>query len=155
MASRFSNNSALNALASAGAGEILGRNVESTVTFVTGTTGTVDTHALFTVTGTVAMTVIGVCSVNLASAGGGTIKVGTALDTDGLILDTTATDIDAGEIWHDTTPDNSVESLDILAKKVVNQSVSYVITTGAISAGVIKFICLWVPISVNGNVVAA
>ena len=70
--------------------------------------GISDPLTLFTITGVVAVKVFGICTVDLASATG-TLEVGTALSTPGLIAQTAASAIDANEIWHDATPDASVE----------------------------------------------
>ena len=133
--------------------EFLGNKLESSVTFATTTTGTVASHALLTVTGTVALSIFGVCGTNLVGAS--TIEVGTTATTAGLIAQTTGTDIDANEIWHDASPDASVELTSIVTKKIVSASVIYKIAAAAISAGEITFYVFWEPISNDGNVVAA
>lgn len=147
-----SNHSALNSISNGLNSGILDNKIESEITFVSTTTGTVATHDLLTVTGVVAMQIFAVCSTNLAGASA-TIEVGTTTSTAGLIAQTTATDIDANEIWHDASPDTSIELVSVLTSKIVTEDVSYKIGTAAISAGVLKFIVLWTPISIDGNVV--
>ena len=66
------------------------------ITYVAATTGAVGTTNLFTITGTVALRIFGVCSVNLT--GSGTLEVGIAGMTNGLIDQTTGTDIDKDTI---------------------------------------------------------
>ena len=131
--------------------EFLPYSVESTVTFAELTTGTAEAHNLFKVTGAVALSVIGFCTTNLDGATA-TIKVGTALSDAGLIASTTATNIDANEIWHDATPDSSIEATSVVSKKIVSQDVIYTIGTAAITAGVIKFVCFWTPITEGSKV---
>ncbi len=116
--------------------------------------GTSDPYTLFTVTGVVEMKCVGFCTVNLASAGGGTLEVGTALSTAGLIAQTTATDIDANEIWHDATPDSSIELLTVMTTKIVFQNVIETVGTADITAGNIYYLCLWQPLSPDGRVVS-
>lgn len=125
--------------------------LQKTVTFVASTTGSQNTHNLFKVTGVVAMSVFGVCKTSLAGASA-TIKVGTAISDAAMIAQTTATNIAENEIWHDSTPDASIELTSILTQKIVTQNIIYTIGTAAISAGVIDFYVLWEPISPDGKV---
>ncbi len=117
--------------------------------------GASDPLTLLTVTGVVAMKLFGVCSVDLASAGGGTLSVGTALSTAGLIALTTATAIDAGEIWHDATPDASIELSSVAAEKIVTQDVKEYIATADITAGQVYYVCMWRPLSLGATVTVA
>lgn len=116
-----------------------------------GTTGAVGNFTIFNVTGTVAVKLYAVCEADLASSGGGSIEAGTSKTTAGLIAQTTATDIDEDEIWHDATPDASVEAVTVVAEKIVNDDIIVTIGTGAVTAGTIKFIAIWKPISRDGS----
>jgi len=150
----------LNALANAQNSNMLSNVTEIEVTFAGATGnaigndgGTLDPYTLFSVTGTVVMDVIGVCDTLVASAGGGTIEVGTAINTAGIIALTTASAIGvAGEIWHDASPDSSIEGIAIITPKVVTQDVILTTKTADVTAGVIKFYCMWSPLSQDGNV---
>jgi hypothetical protein len=113
--------------------------------------GTGDPRTLFTVSGLVAVKIVGLCTVNLAGAAA-TLEVGTALSTAGLIAQTTATDIDANEIWHDATPDASVEASSVMAEKLVFQNIIETVGTADITAGNVYYVCLWRPISPNATV---
>ena len=135
--------------------------VEKTLTFDGGTTnaigdydGTGDPATIFTVTGQVTMKLLAVCTTLLAGATA-TVEVGTTKSTAGLIALTTATDIDADEIWHDASPDAGVEAESVLVEKVVHDNVILNTKTANVTSGVIKFIALWKPLSHDGNVVAA
>jgi len=116
--------------------------------------GTGNPLTLFTVTGRVFVKFFAVCEVNLAGALG-TIEVGTALSTTGLIALTTGTDIDANELWHDATPDASVELSSVLTEKVISQDIIQTVRTANLTAGRLRYFCLWKPISSDGNVEAA
>jgi len=151
---RLSQLTALNVIAAGQNSSLLSNSIEKEITFVATTTGAIDTHDLFTVTGVVAMNVFAVCSTNLAGASS-TIEIGTAKSTAGLIAQTTGTDLDANEIWHNASPSSSIEAITIIANKVVAQDVAYKIATAALSAGVIKIYCKWSPISADGNVILA
>lgn len=135
--------------------------VTKTMTFAGGTTddpgdfdGTGNPATLFTVTGSVLMKLWGICSVDLVGATA-TVSVGTALSAAGLIASTTATNIDANEIWYDATPDTSIELSSVLTEKIVSQNVIQTVGTANITAGVITYYCMWKPLSADGNVVAA
>src|SRR5690606_19124495 len=97
----------------------------------------------------------GVCTVDLVSAGGGTLSVGTAISAAGLIAQTTATNIDAGEIWHDNSPDASVELSSVASEKIITQNIIETVGTADITAGNIYYICSWYPLSPDGNVASA
>ena len=135
------------------------KSAELEVTFDGGTTngigdesGTNNPYTMFTVTGIVELSIIAVCTTNLAGASA-TVEVGTAASTAGLIAQTTATDIDANEIWHDASPDASIELTSVITRKIVSDDIILHVGTADVTAGVIKFIVRWAPISSDGNVV--
>lgn len=139
------------------------RQVEKEITFVGGTAnaigdydGTGDPFDIFTVTGTVKIKLYAICST-LLEGGSATIEVGVTGGTALLIAQTTATTIDLNEIWHDATSDSPVELDTVAPEKIVANSLNIIGTTATanITAGVIKFICIWKPITRDGNVVAA
>lgn len=120
--------------------------------------GTSDPKTLFKVTGDVLVRIFGVCTVDLVSAGGGTLEVGVAGNTAGLIAQTTATAIDAGELWSDASPTLGVDTLaSILGPYIVANSNDIIETVGTadITAGQIYYICLWRPLSPDGKVESA
>lgn len=134
------------------------KSIESTVTFDGGTTngigdytGTNNPYTLFTVTGVVEISILAICTVSLVGASA-TIEVGTATTTAGLIAQTTATDIDADDIWHDASPDATVELTSVVTRKIVSENVIITVGTANITAGAIKFIIRWAPLSSDGNV---
>lgn len=139
----------------------IGAYATKTMTFAGGTTndpgdfdGTGNPATLFTVTGIVLVKLFAVVNTALVGATA-TIRVGTALSTTGLIASTTAANIAANEIWHDATPDASIELSTILTEKIVNQNVIQTVGTANITSGVLTYHCIWKPISLDGNVVAA
>ena len=154
---RKSNNTAMNNLVSRLNSTLLDNKLDASVTMLAASTGkfATGTFKIADVTGVVAMQLIGVCTVDFVSGGGGTLEVGTALSTAGLIAQATATDLDVGDIWHDATPDASIELVTVATAKIVTQDVNYVVGTADISAGAITWYILWSPISDDGNVVLA
>lgn len=120
--------------------------------------GTGNPLTLFTVTGDVLVRIFGVCTTLLTSAGGGTLEVGVAGNTAALIALTTATEIDANEIWSDTTPTLGVDTLaSVLGPYIIVNSLNIIETTATadITAGAVRYVCLWRPLSRDGLVVAA
>ena len=100
---------------------------------------------------------LAVCSTNLAGATA-TIQAGIAGSTAALIAQTTATDIDAGEIWHDASPDASAEAVSDAIKDMVianGADIGYEIGTAAVSAGVITFHLWYWPLDADGAVESA
>lgn len=120
-------------------------------TFVTGTTGATGAHTVFTVTGDCLVTPFATCSLDLTGAG--TIELGVAGNTAGLLAQIAdATTLDAGEVWVDATAGTGVKALP--TTKVLAGGVDIILTIGttAITAGVVKFYCLWRPLSSDGKV---
>ena len=135
---------------------VLTRKLETaTITFEAATTGTAEAHTIFTVTGVVAVTLFAVVGTDATSGGAATISVGTALSPVALLPSVAYTVLDANEIWHDATPDASVELDSVLTKKIIIKNIIYTIGTTTLTGGTIKFYLSWYPISSDGNVVVA
>lgn len=133
------------------------KSQELTVTFDGGTLngigdidGTNNPYTMFTVTGIIEVSIIAKCTTSLVGASA-TVEVGTALSTAGLIAQTTGTDIDTGDIWHDASPDASVELTSVVKRNIVSQDIILTAATADVTAGVIQFIVRWAPISSDGN----
>ena len=118
--------------------------------------GTGNPTTLFTVTGDVILRIIAICKTNLAGATA-TLEVGVSGDTASLIAQTTATDIDANDVWHDATPDASKELDSVSAAHIISigQDIIQTVGTADITAGAITYYCQWRPLSDDSNVVAA
>lgn len=130
--------------------------------FIGGTTnargdydGTSNPTTLFSVTGDVLVRVFGICTVSLAGASA-TIEVGVAGDTDYLIAQTTATTIDANMAWKDASPTlGGLSSLPAQQALVNGQDIIETLGTANITAGSLYYICIFYPLSPDGDVVAA
>lgn len=112
---------------------------------------------IFTVTGDVLVRIIAVCTTLLEGASA-TLELGVTGNTASLIAQTTATGIDANEIWNDATPVVGVETLaNITGPHVIVNGLDIIETTAtaSITAGQIYYICLYRALSADGNVVAA
>ena len=131
--------------------------------FVGGTTnargdfnGSNDPFTLFNVTGDVLIGVVGICTVDLVSAGSGLVSVGPAGNAALMIPAVLATAIDLNEIFMDATPAIG-KTIDGLSFYVVGNGVDIVedITTADVTAGNIYYIAFWKPLSAQSKVVAA
>jgi hypothetical protein len=96
------------------------------------------------------------CTTSLTQSAGTTLELGTVNNSAALIAQTTATDIDAGEFWHDATPsahtDNAIVDRMVGKTSAANGNIIYTVGAGGnITAGVIEFACMWSPMSVDGN----
>lgn len=111
-------------------------------------------NTLFNVTGVVLLKLIGVCETSLVG-NTATLEVGVTGGTATLIAQTTATDIDEGELWHDATPDTKVEASSVMTENIVKDDVIETAATANITAGVITYYAIWKPISEGASVVAA
>ena len=119
-------------------------------------TGAQGAYTIFTVTGDIALMVFGLCKTDLTSGGAATIQLGIAGNTAALIALTTATDLDQYETWQDATPEANPGEIDPGQFVIANGAdVIMTIATADLTAGVIDFHAFWVPLSVNGNLVAA
>lgn len=109
---------------------------------------------LFTVTGTVLVTVFGVCTEDLAGANA-TLEVGISGNTAALIAQTTGTQIDVNEVWNDASP-STVEPFATNVDKIIGagQDIIETIATADVTDGTITYYCFWTPVSSDGNVVA-
>lgn len=125
------------------------------ITFAALTTGSVASHEILTVTGLVRVLIIPVCTTNVA--GSGTIELGVAGDTDLFIGTTTGTDIDAGELWLDTTPAELAFSFTSALDKIVPNGldIGYEVKTDTLTSGAITFHVWWWKLDSTGAVVAA
>jgi len=112
---------------------------------------------LFNVTGTVLVKIFGICTVNLAGAG--KLEVGVTGNTAALIAQIAdATDLDAGDIFADATPTlGATLFADVLGPYIVANGLDIYETSSVtdITAGNIQYICLWRPLSPDGNVESA
>lgn len=130
----------------------VGLTVSKDITYAAGTTGATGATTLFTVTGVVAVRVFAVCSADLTSGGSATIEVGISGNTAALIAQTTATGIDTGEFWIDTGP----ATIELLPNpSLCRANIIQTIGTTTITGGTLSYYCIWVPISSDGDVVAA
>jgi hypothetical protein len=117
-----------------------------------------DTGALniFTVTGDVIVRVVAVCKTSVASVGAGNVELGIAGATGELLPTTLGTDLDAGDIWHDATPDAKIELESVRRDYIISDGNDIILTLSAqIDSGVINFYCEWEPLSIDGNVSVA
>lgn len=130
------------------------RRAEKTITF-TGAAGLGAQGAvpIFTVTGQVIVVALApFCTVNLVGASA-TLSLGVTGATTLFIASTTAADIDADEFWIDATPDASGIALPAATKDIaIATNIIGTVGTADITAGAIRFVCYWMPLSSNGNV---
>ena len=109
-----------------------------------------DSIVLWTCTGEVLIKYLSAFCSTLLTGSGTTIELGCVGNTAELIAQVDPTAIDADEFWTSGTPEISASNA--VTNKLISANV--LITVGAggpITAGVIEFVALWVPISANGN----
>ncbi len=119
--------------------------------------GTSQSYKLYDVVGDVLVRIFGVCTVDLTGASG-TLEVGVTGNTAALIAQTTATSIDAGMIWSDSSPTLGVDTLaSVLGPYLVVNGLDIYekSATTDIASGNIYYICLWRPVSHGSSVVSA
>lgn len=113
--------------------------------------------SVFTVTGDVVMAAVGVCKAALTTSDAITVELGVSGATTAFIAQIAdATDLIANEIWHDASPDATIELESVWADRIVSNGQDVILTTtGTVTDGDITFYCRWYPLSSDGNVVAA
>lgn len=144
---------------------IRGRSAEKltskSITYAAGGTGAnAAATAIFTVTGEVLLVrLVPYCSTSLdQSAGTPTLELGVVGNTAILLGATTATAIDNGKFWLDTTPaEVGAMAVPAALKDIaITANIQCLVGgTNNISAGVIRYDILWRPLSSNGLVVPA
>ena len=115
------------------------------------------TISVFTVTGEVLIErMVPTCIVDLVSAGGGTLIQGITGSTSLFLGATTATALDAGELWITTTPTVAGLALPAAFKDIViTADIIWTVATADITAGEVRCDLWWRPLSPDGNVTPA
>ena len=113
--------------------------------------------SLFTVTGDVVLAVIGIVKTAVTTSDAITTEVGVAGNTAVIIAQVAdATELALNEIWHDATPDATIELSSVWNEFVVSNGQDVILTTtGTVTDGDITFYCRWFPLSAGATVVAA
>jgi hypothetical protein len=113
--------------------------------------------SVFTVTGDVVMAVVGIVKTALTTSDAITAELGVAGATTAFIAQVAdATGLAQHEIWHDATPDATIEAESVWSDKIVSNGQDVILTTtGTVTAGAITFYCRYYPLSTDGAVVAA
>ncbi len=121
-------------------------------------TGAQGAYTIFTVTGDIALSVFGICKTAVTGVNA-TIELGVAGNTAILIAQTTAANLILNEIWFDSSPTTTVESIAAATNTAfvisAGQDIILTIGTADLTAGVIDFYALWKPLSLDANLVAA
>lgn len=121
-------------------------------------TGAAGAYTLFTVTGDVMVHVFGICQVTLTSGGAPTIEVGIAGNTAAIIAQTAGLDLDQYETWQDAAPEanpgNVVTAMGAFFAVANGANIILTVGAAALTAGDVDFHCFWMPLSLDGNVVA-
>ena len=122
-------------------------------------TGAQAAYTIFTVTGDVMVQVFGLCQVALTSGGAPTIELGIAGNTAALIAQTAGLDLDQYETWQDAVPEANPGNVDAAMADyfVIANGADIILTvaTADLTAGDVDFHALWLPLSLDGNLVAA
>jgi len=126
----------------------------------TGARGDKDTASgaftLFTVTGDVLVRIYGVSTLTPVGTSG-TLEVGVAGNTAYLIALTTATNISTNKLWSDSSPALGDLFSTVLGPYTIPNGLDIIETTKTtdLSAGNIRYVCLYRPLTSDGKVVAA
>ena len=120
--------------------------------------GAQGTFTIFTVTGDILLSVVGLCQVLMDSGGAATIELGIDANSAVMIAQTTATDLDQYETWQDAVPEVNPGIVDLFggARQFVvanGMDVLLTVATADLTAGDLDFHAFWMPLSADGNVV--
>lgn len=111
-------------------------------------------YPAFTVTGLVAVKIVGYVTTALTNHANST-SVGTATSAGGLIAATAGTAMQTeGQVWVDNAP-SKFETLPATWTLIGNGEDIAVVGTANITGGVVMLYCWWIPISAGASVVAA
>ena len=121
-------------------------------------TGAQAAYVIFQVTGNVYLYgIFGVCNALLDSGGAATISLGIAGSTVSLIPSTVATVIDAGETWQDNAGTANPAAVILLAHSFVvaaGTDIILTVATANLTAGDLNIYAFWMPLSLDGALVA-
>lgn len=135
-----------------------GRLVTKTITFTgaahLGLSGS--DIPLFTVTGQCWVKLFGVCTADLTSSGG-TLEIGCTGNTAALVAQTTASTIDAGEIWFSNTPAVGITASSNITEKLIVGGSDIIGTVGSadITDGSITFYLYFQPLDSTSTITAS
>lgn len=130
-------------------------HVRKTITFADAAgQGQVGQVVVFTVTGRVLLRgITAICTVDLVSAGGGSVSLGTTNLVDFFIAATTATAIDANEWWANTTQQAGAAE-EIIARKLsrpsdiaISNNIIIDVTVATVTAGTFIIDAWYLPIT--------
>lgn len=122
--------------------------------------GAIGTVTLFTTTGAIVIELMSArCTSDLTTSGAATIQLGVT-GTANLIIDaTTATSIDNGTIWNDTSPNTNAGELAVIGATIhpaiIRADIINTIGTANITGGTIVYDIWYRPVSADGALVAA
>lgn len=123
-----------------------GQRSHNTLTF-DASTGKVGNTTLFSVTGQVGVKIY---AYGIATpTGSGTVAVGTATNSAGLIAATTATSITAKKNWWNATP-AAVSLSSNVTEFVISEDIILTVSSATVTAGTIRFVVIWRELSVDG-----
>lgn len=125
----------------------------------TADTGATNPYTIFTVTGDILCTSVGVADVALLSTPlDSTVELGVSGNTAICIAQiAAANDLAINEIWQDATPTATVEAFDYTGLDLIitnGQDIIFTIGGTALTAGDIDFYLFWVPLSSDASVSA-
>lgn len=130
-----------------------------TADFTSATWNTAASHEILDVTGLVRVRIVPdvVSNVGTGASDSATISFGTDANATLFLGATTATALDADEIWQSTTPASNVSSIaksSVIDYVINNDDIGYTIGTSATTAGSIVFHCWWEPLQSGASVSA-
>ena len=111
------------------------------------TNGVVASADLFTVTGLIKGRLYAVCATNLAATNGPQVSAGVAGDLDALIAVTNAADVDANELWVNSTPQIRLYTEASIAERIIGGNIKFEISSATCDAGVVNFYLRWKPMT--------
>lgn len=116
-------------------------------------TGAQGSVPLFTVTGAVLIDkIMAVCEEDLVGTSA-TLALGVTNATTQFIAATTATNIDVDELWVSNSPNaNAIALPAICQSTLIHQDIIGTVATADITAGKIRIVVLYTPISADGEV---
>lgn len=126
-----------------------------TVTFDGQTAGAIN---LFMCIGTNVVRIVCVCTATLSVTGTPTVEVGVSGASAAIIAQTTASLLAEGEIWHDNSPDATIEAMSTMRDFISADGNAIALTIAGVTSideGTLEFTCYWTPVSLHGNVVPA
>ena len=111
-------------------------------------------HTVFTISGLVHARMLAYCTSGLTATAGANLMFGVSGNSSALILSTSASGLVLNDLWLTVNTSTNHAYSSMIDRLLSNRSVGYFLTGAPVTAGTIKFLAFWEPISTGSTLTA-